>query len=43
MPDMSHDKDLTEGDPPNPMTPLLDGLSSDVERVHTSLGKSLFP
>ena len=42
MLDMSHDKDLTEDDPPNPMTPLFNEISSDVERIHTSLDKSLF-
>ena len=40
---MSHDKDLTEGVPPNPTTPLYDEISSDVERIHTSLGTSRFP
>ena len=40
---MSHDKDLTEDDPPNPMTPLFDKISLNVERNRTSLSKSLFP
>ena len=40
---MSHDKALTEGDPPNPMTPLFNEIPSDVEPIHTSLGKSLLP
>ena len=43
MLDMSHDKDLAEGDPSNPVIPLSDETSLDVERIHTSLGKSLFP
>ena len=42
MLDMSHDIDSTEGDPPNPMSPPFDEISSDVERIHTSPGKSLF-